>query len=618
MKIDNKITLLKNKLKYWNELYRKGTPVVSDEVYDKALEELENLITPKEFNEFRKSLMDNESGKKTFPFIAGSLEKIKPETFNKIPKNNEYIVSVKLDGSSVILEYYRGELVGAYTRGNGFSGETIPLEKLPNVPRGGSELLNLFEFTGFIRGEVVISKDKWETIKEHGYTSLRNAVAGILNEKEINPEKCQWLDFVAYEYYEKNKVMCNFVFLDSLGFKVPYFTVIRENLDVEKLKKLLAEKKENYEYQIDGLVICLSQEKVYKDKITPENAFAFKVNEEGIETKVLEIEWNMSKDGNYIPLAHIEPIVIGDAIVSKVSCHNYKYVIENKLGTGAIIKVVRSGDIIPYITEVLSEGNMEIPKTCEYCGTELVEEGVHLKCPNDECKRKEFLAMVDWLRKCGVKGFNEKAIENMGIDSFEKLVKASLTNLPKGKNSVKFTLELNNMFNKYTLEELFINMNWGGLNRNILRDLLKQYKLPELKEKIEKRELNVSDASWERLLKHYKRNFKWIELILMSEYAKTLKKREFFKKLEENEKETKGTICFTGVLSIKRKEAEQLASKCGFKPVSSVSKNLDILVVGEKAGSKLSKAEKYGVKIITADDFMKAVNENKLFELLNK
>lgn len=599
---------LKDKILYYNQEYRKGNSLISDAEYDKLVDEYKSQVSPEEFNQFRKLLLDIvESNKYKFPFIAGSLDKKVSETdINKFVskyENSKCNVTPKLDGISFIVQYKDGNLIGAYTRGNGYEGEikTEKTQYINYIPKSLNE-----SFTGYARGELVINKNSEEKIKSLGYKSLRNAVAGIINEKELNPEKLMFLDFVAYEIIDSNnKIWTDFSNLSKMGFSIPLPIIVTIKSDLfDVLVETFNNYKENYKYQIDGLVVSLGykrEEKIYKDdKVVPENVFAFKVNEEGIWTTLKDIIWNMSKEGNYIPLGIVEPIEVEGATIQRVSLYNAKYVRENRLAPGVEVAIIRSGDIIPKIVDIRGNENTKPtePRECYSCGNKLIYTDTHIKCDNINCREQEFKKLVDFLRKLKIDGTDEKQLENLNIKTFKSLLRWT-PNL-KYKNEVKFEEELKTKLFTKTKIDLALALNWNGLNSKILVDLINKSggwdKFVECWQKLE-----MTKATRVRIENNIQFNKEVIELITQEEIYTA---EEVSPAVQITLDKEIPTICFTGKLSKPRKEFENLAKKAGMMVQSTVTKETQFLVAGEKAGSKLDKAKKLGtVTILTEEEF---------------
>ena len=278
------------------------------------------------------------------PYEMWSMDKIKPDTgaltkwIKKYNSPKQYCLSTKLDGVSGL--YAKGKL---YTRGNGKEGQDvshlIPYLKLPK----DNDIV--------IRGEFLISKDNFNKHFK-GNANPRNTVSGIVNKLSID-KKIKYLDFVVYECIEPEMSPCEqFQFLKDKGVEIA-LNEKHNNITNEMLSTLLVDWRESYKYEIDGVIV--NHDKKYPRKSgNPDHAFAFKMilSDQIAEAKVIDVIWSASKDGFLKPKIRIEAIELGGVTIEYATAFNASFVKENKLGIGAIVKIIRSGDVIPYIMDV--------------------------------------------------------------------------------------------------------------------------------------------------------------------------------------------------------------------------------------------------------------------------
>ena len=333
-------------IKEANKVYYNDNPILSDNEYDIIKEYMESKYPEnKILNEIGAPISKKE--KVDLPYFMGSMDKLKTEeSINKwIEKyTSDYVISAKLDGVSGLYST-EGGVPKLYTRGNGTVGQDIthliPYLKLPN------------DLGLTIRGEFIIEKAVFEQYYKTDFANPRNFVAGVINSKTVNKEKIKHIDFVAYEvitpllpikeqikYLKSKRVEC----------------VLNEEKDiitVEFLSKMLVSWRESYKYEIDGIIV--THNKIYErqDK-NPEHSFAFKMmlTEQIAEAKVVNVIWNPSKDGYLKPKIQIEPVRLGGVKIEYATAFNAKFIEDKKLGVGAIVKIIRSGDVIPYIMDV--------------------------------------------------------------------------------------------------------------------------------------------------------------------------------------------------------------------------------------------------------------------------
>ena len=328
---------------YYNE-----EPLMTDNEFDIIKEYMETKYPKNKILEQIGAPVQDKN-KVTLPYHMASMDKIKPDT-NALPKwkmkyTGPYVLSAKLDGISGLYSSENGEQK-LYTRGNGSVGQDIshliPYLRLPKTP----------DIT--IRGEIIMKKSTFLEKYKDNFANSRNLVAGMVNKKTIDPDKIKDVDFVAYEVIKPSlKPSEQMKFLETQDV----ITVINEvKTDIENivLSEILVDWRENYEYTIDGVIV--SNDEMYpRTKKNPEHGFAFKMvlSDQVAEAKVLNVLWSPSKDGYLKPRIQIEPVVLGGAKIEYATAFNAAFVEENKLGIGSLVKLVRSGDVIPHIMEVI-------------------------------------------------------------------------------------------------------------------------------------------------------------------------------------------------------------------------------------------------------------------------
>ena len=363
-------TLVKDKIVEANSAYRAGNPILSDQEYDDLLDSLKPTMSEDEYEEFVSSLNEgaveqNVDGKVKHPFILGSLTKLKaeePEIFKKWIRENiktAMSVSAKVDGISSRAQYVNGKLVSLTTRGDGYFGQDITskakyVKGLPSVlPHGAWD-----NFTGSIRGELVIMREDFETIKDK-YANPRNACAGIMNrkdnDKKFNESEARLVSFVPYtvlgNQYAKNE---QFGFLEDVGFNVAWNILVgKEGIDDTIVDWLFKTAQDELPYETDGLVICDSEWR-NEDKYRPDGCKAFKINQSIGVTKVIGFDWGTpSANGKLTQVALLEPIQLAGTTVKRVTCNNVSYLEKMGIEIGKTVKIRKSGEIIPQILEVL-------------------------------------------------------------------------------------------------------------------------------------------------------------------------------------------------------------------------------------------------------------------------
>jgi NAD-dependent DNA ligase len=348
------------KLKKYDKAYHTmGKPLVSDDEYDLLKQNLEDIDPDNKYLTESIGAPPINKMKKTLPYPLASLDKKKDSKqiekwISKYP-NGPYTLSDKLDGISALYLPKSNQL---FTRGDGLIGSDIShiLKYIQHIP---TQVTN---DVIAVRGELLISKDDWQKIKSVG-SNARNVVAGLANAKSPNIEILKHVQFIAYSLLEPviehNKSL---KMLEKAEFKTVFFE-ISQNINVETLSEFLIKRKNNSEFEVDGIVASDSsipyQNNTNKN---PEFAFAFKsiITQKSAEVIVKNIVWNVSKDGLYKPTIEFDPVVIDNVVIKKTTGFNAAYIRDNNIGLASRLIIIRSGDVIPYIKEVKTSGTKNL------------------------------------------------------------------------------------------------------------------------------------------------------------------------------------------------------------------------------------------------------------------
>jgi DNA ligase (NAD+) len=348
------IESLKQEIIKANKAYRTGNPIISDEEYDILLSKLDCLMGFIAFDDFLISLTE-EKGTIKLDYVLGSLTKLKyeePENLYKwINKNKikKVFASLKVDGCSFNASYRNGMLVMCSSRGDGETG-TDWTEKskyiLPTVISYAADL--------DIRGEFTLTDDSHVIL---GGKNRRNSTVGIMNEKLVVPSKLKYVKGICYEVLSGTmEIEEQFSMLKEIGFITPEFIIFPDvtKKTHEALKSFYTDMKTLVNYDIDGLVISSP---TYKSEnvFFPEAKVAFKINSEGVNATVTGVEWNISKGGLLKPVVLIVPTTINGTTIGRVTGNNAKYILENEIKEGTIVSIIRSGEVIPKIINVINK-----------------------------------------------------------------------------------------------------------------------------------------------------------------------------------------------------------------------------------------------------------------------
>ena len=605
-----------------NKAYRLGRPIMDDIDFDNLCEEYRDMISEEEWNEFRNSLHE-ETGKIKHPFVMGSLDKLKVEEPDNIfkwissyVKSGEISVSAKIDGISCRIHYDgNGEFQSATTRGDGYHGIDITdkVKFIKGVPRL-TALKN-----ADVRGELVITNDDFENIKNI-LKNPRNACAGIMGQKTPDPNLLKYVSFICYEVMG-GKIFkdTQFVILEKNGFCTSKNWIV-DSRDVT-IDEFTSWCKADYGYPTDGLVVS-DIEYLAENEYRPKAQRAIKLSTKLSGISVLrDIDWSRpSKDGRMTPVGLIDPINLGGATISRVTLNNLDWIEANDLKIGSKVHVSRSNDVIPKIIDVENDGTekaIQIPKKCPICGTELVVDGVDLRCPNDFCDSKKFIQVKNFIVKLGIKNVNLKTIENWDLDSIQALLDFKPDR--NYKTQIHFSSDLNHkLFNTNEID-LFKSMNFRNVAEKTLDKIIDFYGYKALLDwadgEIDFQQTKIGypqDVGQKTIDSFKKDGIKNINLVrlIMSDKRYAGKKYNEVEKTESISSNGK-SVCFTGALeTMTRKEASALAEKNGFTVASGVNKTLTYLVTNtpDSGSSKNRAAQKFGTKIITEKDFLAMCN----------
>ena len=413
---------LSDLLREANKAYYNEEPFFTDNQYDIVKEFVEAKYPLNQVIHEIGAPPEGKRNKVILPYPMGSMDKIKPDTnalANWTAKfTGPYVLSCKLDGVSGLYTT-EGSSPKLYTRGDGRVGQDIshliPFLRLPKT-RGI-----------VIRGEFIIPKAVFEAKYKDKFANPRNMVAGIVNHKTIN-EAIKDLHFVAYELmkpiYKPSKQM---EFLSTLDVEVVLHK-FEATLSNELLSQTLVNWRYNYAYEIDGVIVA--DDKVYERKSgNPEHAFAFKMvlSDQVAEAKVVDVLWAPSKDGYLKPRVQIEPINLGGVQITYATGFNGAFINDNKIGIGAIVELIRSGDVIPYIRKVIVAADApkmpSVPFKWNDTHIDIMLEDIE----SDETVKEKNI--TGFFRGIGVEGLssgNIKRIIEAGYDSVPEIIRMEI------------------------------------------------------------------------------------------------------------------------------------------------------------------------------------------------
>jgi DNA ligase (NAD+) len=582
----------------------------------------------------------------------------------------EYCVEPKYDGGTIALVYENDRLIRAATRGNGYVGEEITanIRTLRSVP-----LQAEFSKHGIskveLRGEALIRKDIFEKINkarlESGdtvFANPRNAATGGLRMKDPREAAERGLEAFLYQLgyavdQDGNNVLNQFKshdesihLLESLSFKTPLAssgtlqhlpaTKTFQNIgEVVQFCKDWQEYRDEYPYELDGMVVKVNslelQEKCGFTSHHPRWAIAFKFKARQATTRLRDVEFQVGKTGAVTPVAKLEPVALAGVIVQNVSMHNEEFIRSKDLRIGDQVLVERAGDVIPYIVKSLaelrtgSEQEIHYPKNCPVCQSVLVkpDEEAIWRCENAECEAQVLARMVFHTSKhaMDIEGLGESTIEKFfklgWLHSIADLYRLDYAKIAKlegfGEKSAANMRAAVDKARKNPIQRLLHSLSVHHLGQRTSKILAAEIEhVLDLKNWDLEKYQTIKDIGpvVAKNIFNFFQNPHNIELLeTMESLGVNLRQTEEDQKSDVNvDGPLYGkSILFTGTLSqMTREEAEKKAAAAGASLMSAVSKHLSILVVGEKAGSKLKKAQALEtVEIWTEGEFLERIQE---------
>ena len=611
-----------------DKYYNTPNSVISDSLYDILIDFLK-MNNPKSKILKNIGAKIKSKNKVKLDYWLGSMNKIKPNTnqlSNWIKKyKNHYNLSDKLDGISALLIYDKND-IKMFTRGTASEGmnitHLIKYLKLPNFDFINkyckkNKIIGDNNLIAF-RGELIIKEEifnkKWSNKLKNG----RNSVAGLVNSKNINPDLAMDTDLVIYEiidpFYPIDK---QFEIISDIGFKTVFNKNINHELTCEYLSDYLNKRRKSSEYNIDGIIISSIGEYDRNLEGNPEYAVAYKdiLQDQIAETTIELIEWNISKDGYIKPTLILKPVSIGGVEIKRCTGNNAKFIVDNILGIGAIIEVIRSGDVIPKVHKVIKHAlKPELPNGKWHWNETFVDIIID-DIENNNVLIKNIYFFFSTLNTKGLGEQNVKKLVDSGLDSILKIITATkdyFLQIPGfGEKSANNLFEaIKNALNNVSLVKIMTGSNkiGHGIGEERIKQVLTVY--PNLlidykKWDSEKFINNLKELNgWEQKTSHlFVSNFE--------EFIKFFNLIKKYIKIEIN-KIIKGA--FSGLIIVltgfRDKDLQTQIENQGGKIGTTITKNTDYLVVKDQSmidnpTEKIKKAIDLNIKIITKDKILK-------------
>jgi DNA ligase (NAD+) len=606
--------------------YNTGKSLVSDEIYDI----LRNILEEKDSNNSFLKLVGAPIIKDIvkLPYFMPSLDKIKPNTdlLNKWLKQygGPYIISDKLDGVSGLIYKTIDNKIKLFTRGNGSEGQDIS-HLIPYVlPK--NILFDKMPKLAAVRGELIISKNNFKKISDK-YKNGRNAVAGIVNSKNLSTrlDATKLIKFIAYALINPElKQLDQMKKIKEWNFPVVY-NIFKDNLDNKMLSELLIDRRNNGEFEVDGIVV-IDNSKIYNNaNLNPEHGFAFKtvLTDQIAEAIIIDVLWDVSMHGYLKPRVQIEPINLVGVEIKYATAFNAKFIKDNVLGPGAVIEIVRSGDVIPYIRKIIkpsASGKPKMPTTpynWNNTNIDIVVKDIH----GDRKDRMIVKQITHFFKVLEIKFISEGIITKIVEEGY-----TSVMDIIKNKNELSKidgigTKLVNKIFKN--IEEGFINVTvsqlmaattlfgrgFGRRKTKLITDMYpnilnEKWTTIQMISKIEEIDgFNTLTATqFSNKFNNFVKFFDKLDKVISLEHLKKITKIQTVS-LGNKFKDQK--IVFSGT---KNKKWEKIIENNGGKISTSVSSNTTILVYTDNTTSKYKKAIELGINIYTYDEFKKQFN----------
>ena len=641
--------------------YTEDNPEITDYEYDmmmRRLSELETLfpelvtedsptrrVGGKVLDKFEKVVHDVKMGSLSDVFSFGEAEDFLRKSADVLGYEPYFSVEPKIDGLSVSLEYRDGKFVRGSTRGDGITGENVTenLKTIKTIPLSLPDEIPFLE----VRGEVYMPKKSFAKLnaecEENGKTPFanpRNAAAGSLRQLDPKIAAKRGLDIFIFNIQRcEGKTFLSHTegldYLEKEGFHViPERKKIKGAFNITERIKELGKKRGKLSYDIDGVVIkadVIAEREMLGENInTPKWAVAYKFPPEQQKTKVTDITAQVGRTGVLTPKAILTPVKIAGSTVSAATLHNIDFITEKDIRIGDTVILQKAGDIIPEIVSVCKdmrtgkEMPYQFPKYCPSCGEPVYRDAdeAATRCTNSACPAQierniEHFASRDAMNIEGMGPAVVKSLISAGlvkdISDLYSLKTEEVEPLERmGKKSAeKLILSIENSKSR-GLDKLIYALGIRNIGEKAAKSLASHF------EDIE----NLFSATKEELVSI--EDFGEVTADDVINFFSHSQTKELVEKLKSAgvktryEKEKKGdilgglTFVLTGTLpTLSRSEAGKIIESYGGKCASSVSKNTDFVLAGDAAGSKLTKAEALGIKIIDEDGLMKMINEGE-------
>ena len=655
----SKLVSLLNKYSY--DYYVEDNPQISDTEYDTLYKQLEKLeenhpeyilensptqrVGDRVLDEFEKITHKVPMLSLSNTFSTEDLRDFDARISKLVPDHSvEYICELKIDGLAISIKYEDGRLVSAATRGDGSVGEEVTenIKTIFSIPKVLKDN-RTFE----VRGEVYLPRKSFELLNSEResnnevlFANPRNAAAGSLRQLDSKITAKRRLSAFIYSIVGDDNIVSQENALNTAKeYNLPVnpnFKLCKNIDEVIDYINYWTEHKKNLPYDIDGIVIKVNsystQEEVGYTQKSPRWATAYKFPEEELATKLLDVELSVGRTGIITPVAILDPIVISGSTVSKASLHNKDIIEELDIHIGDMVVVKKAGEIIPKVVRVVRELRTEgstkytMPNTCPSCGqqTYTKENDPFTRCKNPDCPDQNIRRIIHFASRdaLNIEGLGDKVVTTLyekgiiahTIDLFS-LEREKLISLDRmGEKSVDNLLNAIENSKQNSLDKVIFALGILNVGKKAGKILAEKYlNLTNLMNATLDELVNLDDVGQitaESILDYLsdENNIKFINDLI---------KVGMNPQYEVQEVNTDNifagkTVVLTGKLvELTRNEAKEYLEKYGAKVTGSVTSKTDLVIAGEKAGSKLAKAEQLGIRVINEEEFANMVREVK-------
>lgn len=653
----SKLVSLLNKYSY--DYYVEDNPQISDTEYDTLYKQLEKLeenhpeyilensptqrVGDRVLDEFEKITHKVPMLSLSNTFSTEDLRDFDARISKLVPDHSvEYICELKIDGLAISIMYEDGRLISAATRGDGTVGEDVTenIKTIFSIPKVLKDN-RTFE----VRGEVYLPRKSFELLNSEResnnevlFANPRNAAAGSLRQLDSKITAKRRLSAFIYSIVGDDSIVSQENALNTAKeYNLPVnpnFKLCKNIDEVIDYINYWTEHKKNLPYDIDGIVIKVNsystQEEVGYTQKSPRWATAYKFPEEELATKLLDVELSVGRTGIITPVAILDPIVISGSTVSKASLHNKDIIEELDIHIGDMVVVKKAGEIIPKVVRVIRELRTEgstkytMPNTCPSCGqqTYTKENDPFTRCKNPDCPDQNIRRIIHFASRdaLNIEGLGDKVVTTLyekgiiahTIDLFS-LEREKLISLDRmGEKSVDNLLNAIENSKQNSLDKVIFALGILNVGKKAGKILAEKYlNLTNLMNATLDELVNLDDVGQitaESILDYLsdENNIKFINDLI---------KVGMNPQYEVQEVNTDNifagkTVVLTGKLvELTRNEAKEYLEKYGAKVTGSVTSKTDLVIAGEKAGSKLAKAEQLGIRVINEEEFANMVRE---------